>query len=555
MEVDKVNFPTQFLCILEAIADAHLVAIDLELSGVPVRSLDGTQRRGEQTLQERYLETKAAAEIYQILQIGLTCVSEDLEAGEYVLRPYNVNLSPVIVERIDIDRQFSFHSGAVEFLLGVDFNFHTPLQWGVHYLSRDEATLALKRAKDRSDRDRDDYTDMQIKDDDVRAQRLIALTRQSILAWSSEYEHASEQLFLGPQQLYEGDRAHMDDISRYDKRLVHQIVRNEFPQFLTATRKGGICILTSDDEREKAHKEKKLREVAQRVHAQTGFRWIMEAIAGSDLRNIDTKFFIPSTAPEDAAAAPDMQDLHSRLQRARALLEKRPTPLVGHNMFLDLVYIYRTFFGALPATVEGFQAAVHRLFPLTIDTKYLATCDEKSSDSRSASSLEQIAQRLDKQELPSIRVHEEHDKYEAREAFHEAGFDSLLTAKVAIRLSAKLEADERAVMDTQDVSRTGLARADSLDEDSGTGGVALSGTFGGMTIDPSPAEVVNESKPSWDVPDPDVAPQGQDLWSAEAVAKHWEPMRLMPRYDTKFWTTRGNRLRVFGTKEGVCPLI
>ena len=33
-----------------------------------------------------------------------------------------------------------------------------------------------------------------------------------------------------------------------------------------------------------------------------------------------------------------------------------------------------------------------------------------------------------------------------------------------------------------------------------------------------------------------------------------EPMQLMPRFDSDFWKVYGNKLRVFGTQEGVCIL-
>lgn len=71
---------------LEAIGNAHFVAFDLELSGIQSRQFNSTRHRdagqeGKQTLQQRYEELKGAAQRYQILQVGLTCVEEDNEKG------------------------------------------------------------------------------------------------------------------------------------------------------------------------------------------------------------------------------------------------------------------------------------------------------------------------------------------------------------------------------------------------------------------------------------------------------------------------------------------
>lgn len=87
MDVKGIAFQPQLPGLLEAIADAHFVAIDLELSGIQSRSINkpaGLVEGGQQTLQQRYEEVKEAAEKYQVLQIGLTCVKEDRDKGAHV---------------------------------------------------------------------------------------------------------------------------------------------------------------------------------------------------------------------------------------------------------------------------------------------------------------------------------------------------------------------------------------------------------------------------------------------------------------------------------------
>jgi poly(A)-specific ribonuclease len=73
-----------------------------------------------------------------------------------------------------------------------------------------------------------------------------------------------------------------------------------------------------------------------------------------------------------------------------------------------------------------------------VDTKYLATHAE--GDLNASPTLQEIAEGLANQPLPSVVTHPEHSKYQEKEAFHEAGYDSLLTATVMIRLAAKLGA-------------------------------------------------------------------------------------------------------------------
>lgn len=90
MDVTGSNFQSLLPSILDAVATAHFVTIDLELSGIPGQQMNKSRVNGEGTsgkpsLQQRYEETKTAAERYQVLQLGLTCVDEDQDRGTETL--------------------------------------------------------------------------------------------------------------------------------------------------------------------------------------------------------------------------------------------------------------------------------------------------------------------------------------------------------------------------------------------------------------------------------------------------------------------------------------
>lgn len=85
MDISGHAFQSQLFSILAAISRSHFVSFDLELSGIPSKQskpkTSGQSEDGRQTLQQRYEETKAAAERYHVLQLGLTCVEEDRDRG------------------------------------------------------------------------------------------------------------------------------------------------------------------------------------------------------------------------------------------------------------------------------------------------------------------------------------------------------------------------------------------------------------------------------------------------------------------------------------------
>lgn len=601
MDIVRFNFPWKLLEILTAVSESHFVSFDLELSGVPVRPYGAAREPGKQTLQQRYAETKAAAEKYTILQIGLTCVKEDAVDGTYELKPFNIQLSPILSERLDIDRNFSFHSGAVEFLNSVGFNFQAPLAIGVPYLSREEARLARERAEGRHSRTKDFYDPLVIKPEETEALALRKTVQKLVQDWLDTGKPHADGIYLGPKEL-STSKPPPDELSRYEKRLIHQIVRFDFEDLVTVPRRGLIQVIRLDKEREDAVKRQRIRESKERIYRQTGFRWVIEAIAGRSFSNIDWQSFVQVT--EEGHALPLTPDTKSRFQRCQHLLDGRPRPVVGHNMFLDLIYLYQTFIGQLPDKVEDFASRIKEIFPVVIDTKYVAT--HECGDINPMSSLQQLAEQLDEQEKPVMRTHEDFNKYDEYIAHHEAGYDSLLTAKVAIRLSAKLEVDRRSgEEDGKD--------APSSSDDDGQGGVAV-GADGqaaeSRTMLSSAMETVRNkivvpvgktvtaikstAKPQkqeqtsrfahttafdglqgddTDDAEEDKVLQFDDLptttetedtstgWSQASndqdqvwTEQKWVAQRLMPRWSSTFWSEYGNRLRVFGTQESICML-
>ncbi|KAF2144217.1 uncharacterized protein K452DRAFT_285466 [Aplosporella prunicola CBS 121167] len=423
------------------------------------------------TIEQRYQEVKAAAERYQILQIGLTCAEQDTIDDKYTLRPYNFNLNPLLEERLDIERIFAFQSGAAEFLLSHGFRMDLPMTMGVPYLSRDEAKLAKKLAYARWDKST--MQDVQLELHEVESLEFVRKVRIAIENWKKTGKPSPSYLNIvcsdpiGPQPLF-------PELGNFEKRLVHQLVRAEYPDLVSLSKPSAIQLKAYDEEREKSYLESKKRGLRKSIERQTGFRWIVEALCGGSL-TMDPKSFARDVLTGEPKTV-DIDDLNARIGRARANLKMRRPVLVGHNLFTDIIYFYRTFIGELPPTLDEFQKKVHELFPLIVDTKYMAT--HNCGDINPASALEQIEEKLRSQPKPVLETHGAHRKYHTHEAFHEAGYDSFLTANIMVRLSAKLSAAGTYLSEVK--PKTGRDTDDEAYETAsdgdggGGGGVALS---------------------------------------------------------------------------------
>lgn len=161
-------------------------------------------------------------------------------------------------------------------------------------------------------------------------------------------------------------------MNRFQKRLVHQLVETEYPLLTTVGRNDFVTITRYDEKREEGILQQKIQRVEKRLIDHRGFRWIIEALTGGDLSQLEAKLFEPvvldcGNLTRETAVKKFAESIKSTL--------KNRAPVVGHNLFTDVIYMWQCFFGELPDRVEDFTKLVHAKFPLLIDTKYMFTHD------------------------------------------------------------------------------------------------------------------------------------------------------------------------------------
>jgi poly(A)-specific ribonuclease len=322
-----------------------------------------------------------------------------------------------------------------------------------------------------------------------------------------------------------------------------------------------------------------------------GFRWIVEAIAGGDLSKLDSQSFSEIMSSPKVVEGNDTPD--EFLEKIRKRLKAKKFVLVGHNSFTDLVYFSRCFFESLPERVEDFQAMIHQRFPFIIDTKFMATY---KSSSTASPSLSEISERLLKVEGPETSeyslkqailllltlcsvIDPLHGKYNEKQLFHDAGYDSLRTAEIFIKLAA-----QQAVECTSNNTDSKDSRQEShFNPPSALGGNsttipetdgkeppekklkvaerAVRSAFAHSTKFDLLAELEGSVEGSNQDGDETMAVEdGSTLNSDEAGIlqrvnlQRVKDGKLIPCFESTFWDAYRNRLRVFGTQEELCIL-
>ncbi|CEJ58131.1 hypothetical protein PMG11_06801 [Penicillium brasilianum] len=532
MEITVSNFAYHLPSILNEIAASCFVALDLELSGIALSA----KFQGNRSLQKHYEANKAAAEKYQVLQVGLTTCREDKEKGSYLLRPYNFPLNPCLDRNLNVNRDCTLMGWSMEFLVGHKFDVGTLFTHGIRYLSREEEIMARQEAARRwAPSEPTEVIEDNLRDEgDVRFMEAV---RRLIDAWMAGGKTRGTYITIPPLDNGQELARHSmpSDLSKPQKWLVHNLIKTEYPGLKT---RGMPAYIQIEQRNGGAMEyEARIRESDFRIRKHVGFRWIAEALAGGDLSSLDSSIFegfLGDVHPPSITAKSLSERLKCRLKEHRPIL-------VGHNSFTDMVFFYRCFLGPLPNKVEDFISLIHETFPVMMDTKYLATQDFDAMNP--SSSLEELNKTLAKIKTPKIEIDSLHSKYLYRGFAHEAGYDSMLTAIAFLKLATHLEGGK--------VPRGKRGRLEDISY-----GLATPTTT--LVEDLFPTFPKNGFQEFFDTEQE----KGEEQQAKEHVLKHVLAFTqskkindkvqhgiLIPRLGTSFWRGYGNKLRVFGATE------
>jgi hypothetical protein len=426
---------------------------------------------------------------------------------------------------------------AVEFLLDCSFSLDSLYKNGVPYLSREEEAQVWTISQARENRPV--RTELDVKDTDYESIAFLDAVRQLVDEWlasgDSKRPRASYLNIPPPSNPATASRfskAMPLTLNKFHKSLVHRLIEVEYKSLVSVSKPSFVQIIEYDEGREKAVIEQRLKRTKERILAQRGFRWIVEALVGGDLSDLHARLFtdrLESLSAQYGGRMPGQTVDEFSAHLLQRLKDSRPV-LVGHNLFTDLIYLYRNFLGPLPETVAEFQRKVHELFPTVVDTKYMATHNCGSINPKS--SLAEINESMMKLPTPAIKIHPQHFKYSATKVDHEAGYDSMLTAQVFIKLSAQLHR-EMAGRTTQDgVPPGSTVHTVQVSAQRSTATHTISSRFEALTVESTEST--------------GVLPQS-------SITEKANTGLLIPRAP-EFWSTYGNKLRVFGTDERVCPI-
>lgn len=331
------------------------------------------------------------------------------------------------------------------------FNVALPLTQGVQYLSRQEEREVYQRMID-DDKARSNIPNMVLKDEDAV---LVDYIKQSINNWLALPKNDQEEYLNIPA---EGVKDPIPSVlNRYQIRLTHQIVRSEYPKLKTQGMGQFVQVTNLSAEQQPNEQELKAEAREREIANAVGFRWILEAIMGANISRLPHSY-VRSAFDEGE----EPKDCDAFIKDLQAQLRNQSRAIVGHNCLTDVINMYRCFIGDLPESVDEFRRELHDLFPMILDTKYLATIGSKRWAN---TSLRAVEEDLRTEGKPQLHLPSAFDRYLFAANYHEAGFDSFVTAKIGLKLPAKLKREGKDVALLAEQAKSAAEKANPVVED------------------------------------------------------------------------------------------
>ncbi|KAI1757836.1 CAF1-domain-containing protein [Xylaria castorea] len=527
MEVTSATFWAILPELMGALVDSRWVAIDVEMTGI---STGGHFIPPGSTPQEAYQSVRESAESYQILQIGFTFCKYNNITSEYETRTIECPISPLFPPEMGskaltqtLNRKFTTSVSSYAFLRDHNFSFSKMLDSGVPYLSREEELDVKRRG-------------VQILGNDfVNISKLSVQNMQFYSFYKSKIQQAVERERSRERICVPVISLSRQPLNNSEMKLIYQILQDDFP-FLVTTGiapdghfdvvwKSPVWIarrrwhnIEAVDRFIGRSKNTNRGEFASKIKQ----NWIPDGI---QKRRIDP---LNSNNKPGFGYAPDMSQVE-------AILKARSPIIVGHNLFHDLAFIYRTFFGRLPKTLDEFLSIIHKLFPRIIDTKYMFLRGQAHQGQIAMNrSLSELYSMYSARQLPFIRSTD--NSIGRSESPHHAGHDSALTMTLFLKQAVYIKgfwSQSRSVPETLYRPRESI-----LDEQAEWEKASQSGLARYIPLQPDQAaSPACDLLPRLEPPLQDSPPRRLENYSAKEAS-------IMPPWSDALWREFGNKTRI-----------
>jgi len=399
MEITRNNFAEKLPVIEEAIKDASFIAIDGEFTGLH----DDTSKQSSlDTPAERYAKSRNSVRKFLLVQFGMVTFHYDAKTDQFTNRAFNFYVWPRPFSRSAPDPRFGCQTSSIDFLVSQNFDFNKLFRDGISYLRPSDENRIRDRIKDNQQNRKNNMTpgggNMNgggfVVPEDQRD--FAESTSKKVQNWLEDPD-ARAPLIL-------------ESCNAFQRRIVYSTVKPKFSEdhsFHMET------IMPKD----KTIRDRSI---------------MLSKVTASDEEKIQAERDLAEFAEVDEAVG-FCKVIH-KISESKKIV-------VGHNMFLDILYTLQQFVAPLPEDYDEFKELMKASLPNIIDTKLMANTPPLKEDII-GSTLEELVKIMDQGpfKLPKLANGLDHPGYslESTDKYHEAGYDAFITGLCFISMSNRL---------------------------------------------------------------------------------------------------------------------
>lgn len=309
MIVNSDNFHTVYSSVREHIFSADFISIDEEMTGIHNKQ---NRNKRDDTPSKRYEKMLPVASKYSIIQFGLTAFMKDTTSTAttpcYVAYPYTFYLFP--------ENNYSdivMNPESIDFLKKNGMDFQQWIAKGITFVnSKDEKAKAQM------------YN--QVTTTSADTSTTTDSTNRIVLTTSNDIEFMTRNM-NNFKAVVNDDQQHefvFEYCNAFLKKYIYQVIQADYPSVQLEKDSDGRLVAKKSNQAE-IEAEQKLKY----QHA-VGFKQVFNDLITSK------------------------------------------KPLVGHNLFFDLLFLIKWMDGNLDNTLDQFIPRLNELFPFVYDTKYIA---------------------------------------------------------------------------------------------------------------------------------------------------------------------------------------
>ena len=132
-------------------------------------------------------------------------------------------------------------------------------------------------------------------------------------------------------------------------------------------------------------------------------------------------------------------------------LSSKSLPLIGHNIYFDLMFIYDKFISDLPSDFYTFKTSLHKYFPIIYDTKAISSSEENYENKTNLELLYKNIQKKKYDTYVKFEQDKENGFNKELSDLHDAGYDSKITGECFVLMNKALE--NNYVINNSDLSK------------------------------------------------------------------------------------------------------